>query len=435
MVQEDEFDPDQTMVIEPDFIEPPVAQPVQVGPSMRQHLQSLYGLDATWRAWEQRDGVAALLQLDRDVVLALRTGLGKTAIAILPSMVENGYTVIITPLTALKEDWMRRLDAMKVPYELFKGVQSERLQGKANIILVSADIAKFDHWKQCLAELNTKRPVLRMVVDEVHYYFTDQDFRKDALSDAFELRHFPTQMVLMSGTIPPPAESYLEKQFVLHRPVTLRTHSARSELKYTRTMPMADLEGGIKTLIEFLANSNLCTDSADRYLIFTPSLADGYVIAERLGVEFYHANSTDNPISDDRRAQIYGRWLSGRHLGLVATNALAAGNDYAHVRLTVHLGSPHDMVTFVQQTGRAGRDGKHATCLLIPSKAMPGSEDRLGLKGYQAMHSYCYGSRLLRYPNACLRYQTTLFIDGKGMTCLDWAGFGRCDVCLKRKTP
>ncbi|TEB37068.1 hypothetical protein FA13DRAFT_1787319 [Coprinellus micaceus] len=136
----------------------------QSGDSMLQHLRHLLGQpDATWRSVEQRSAVDALLKLEQDVIVALPTGIGKSVIAVLPSQVENAVTVIIIPLTALMEDWKRRLTALNVQWEHFEGSKNPRLIGHANIVLVSSDVARNIHWRKAFAELSAQRPIARVV--------------------------------------------------------------------------------------------------------------------------------------------------------------------------------------------------------------------------------------------------------------------------------
>lgn len=195
-------DMQQTVPMDLDMPPAPVQLPDAEAPeplacskvSFLSKLRELYGHDAKWRCTKQRDSVRALANLQEDVILALRTGIGKTAIAVLPSMVENGYTIIVVPLISLMDDWKRRLTEFGIPFQHFKGKETHELNGNANIILVSSDVAKNEHWRQCIGQLNEHRPVLRMIIDEAHYYFTDVGFRSHAMSNAFTLRHMPMQV-------------------------------------------------------------------------------------------------------------------------------------------------------------------------------------------------------------------------------------------------
>jgi superfamily II DNA helicase RecQ len=415
----------------------PSLQPV----SMLNGLRKLYGTNAQWSCAEQRDSVKALVELKQDVIVALRTGIGKTAVALLPSIVESGYTVIIIPLIALMEDWKRRLTQLNIKFEHFRGVETQSLQGHADIILVSSDVAKYDHWKRCIAELNRKRPVVRFVIDEAHYYFTDINFRSHAMANSFALRTLPVQMVLMSGTIPPNAEHYLKKQFVLKNPITIRTQSSRREIAYVRDQPASDLDSMLHQFTIFYdkyKQKETWDEDRDRYLIFTPHLEEGAKIANRLGLEFYHANSKGHPITAAERQEIYQRWTSGTYKGLVATTALAAGNDYPHVRITAHIGSPFDMVTFAQQSGRAGRDGQRAVSYLVVKKyaaAASRKGDDGDMSGREAMQMYSQHSASDEdYPNCCLRYKMSQFLDRVGHGCLEFGGAAElCSVCLLGK--
>ncbi|KIL56726.1 hypothetical protein M378DRAFT_88899, partial [Amanita muscaria Koide BX008] len=405
------------------FIRPPTFIPLKRmlhgSHSMKTQLRKLYGPNANWTCQQQREAVKALMALQQDVIVALRTGIGKTAIAILPSMVESGYTVIIIPLVALMEDWKRRLTEMEIPFEHFKGQETRSLNGNANIILVSSDAAKYDHWK-------------KFVVDEAHYYFTDINFRGHALQNPFAIRILPVQMVLMSGTIPPKAVDYLKSQFVLHNALVIKTHSSRLEIEYLREKPASHLDEMVVRFQGYLAKykqKEKWNDETDRFLIFTPFIEDGMNIAKKMGIEFYHG-SKKQPLTAEQKQGIYERWVRGEHEGMVASTALGAGNDYGHVRIAAHLGTPYDMVTFAQQTGRAGRDGEPAVSYLVPKGKIQGrnGEDTADLAGKEAMQKYVQGR--ISYPTGCFRYQLSEFLDGKGYTCYDFGDDAElCTIC------
>jgi len=152
----------------------------------------------------------------------------------------------------------------------------------------------------------------------------------------------------MSGTIPMKAESFLVDAFVLQKHQVFRHHSACKELAYVLGKPARNIEEMIDNFQNFLHKNQTDTIwmEEDHYLIFTTFMDDGLKNAEKLGLEFYHADSLKYPVTDEEHR--------GHFKGLVASTALSAGNDYPHVRITAHLQSPFDMVTFIQQSSRAG---------------------------------------------------------------------------------
>ncbi|KAJ7671173.1 hypothetical protein B0H14DRAFT_2424342, partial [Mycena olivaceomarginata] len=124
-------------------------------------LKRLYGPTAHRKSAEQYAAVEALLALETDLIIRLPTGAGKTAAAVLPTMVEQGITVFVLPLIALIEDWERRLKHLGLEYERFGGSENPELKGNSKIILVTSDMAKRPEWKTAIAILDQRCPVLR----------------------------------------------------------------------------------------------------------------------------------------------------------------------------------------------------------------------------------------------------------------------------------
>ncbi|KAF9473073.1 hypothetical protein BDN70DRAFT_771411, partial [Pholiota conissans] len=187
---------------------------------------------AEWTCTEQKDAVEAALVCERDVVVVLSTGGGKTMVAIIPALLEtNKMTVIILPFKSLMIDYQHKLGQMQVPFEVFSG---QRIHGKANILLVSADVTKADVWLHEASILHQRKPIVRLVFDEAHIPLLSSDYRP-ALRDMFRLHFIPTgvQLILLSATISPSILPFLINEFGLSsNPLVLRTKTNRPELQY-----------------------------------------------------------------------------------------------------------------------------------------------------------------------------------------------------------
>ncbi|KAJ7681090.1 hypothetical protein B0H17DRAFT_1232007 [Mycena rosella] len=419
---------------------PPCTAPVQPVDMLR-HLRSLYGPDAHWKSIQQYLSLREILALKSDVIVADRTGGGKTAAAILPSFVEDGYTVIVIPSVALMDDWIRRLDALGVKYEHFLGARGPLiLHGRHNLILVSSDVAVRQHWTTAITQLNARgKPVLRYIVDEVQHYCMDFVFRP-ALANPFALRVFPFQVVLMSATMPREATKFLIKQFLLEKPRRISAQvSDRHELnlrvyKFDTSEKMME-EAGI--LIEScLARSDRWLPEC-RFLVFVNSYADGLALSAALKLPFYHASTTEHPLTDIERRNMYKNWVKGRWLGLVATNGLGGGNDYPHVRFTIHYQAPYNLVTFEQQRTRAGRDGEPSMNFVLISarpRSLAVAKHNYGdLAGEKAMSDLLYGKKT-EHPASCLVYGITSFMDVRGQSCIELGRKNRCKPCQEIDT-
>ncbi|TRM55201.1 hypothetical protein BD626DRAFT_543527 [Schizophyllum amplum] len=391
---------------------------------------------ATWTCIEQRAAIIALLMLDRDIFISLRTAAGKSLIAILPSRVELGITVIVIPLRALLEDWKRRLTAMGVPFEAFEAGGKTVLSGRVQIVLVSVDVASKHHWREAIQVLlATGFVIVRIIVDEIHLAVT-QNFRK-CLQSVHELRFAPCPLVLMSATIPPLSVPWFTEQFAVHNPLMIRGLSVRKEIAYDLRSPYKEVEHLVKPILKDVRE--LLSQPEDRYMIFVSSIGAGQKLAALLDLEVFHGLSADKgqDMTAQMQTDIYNRWTSGQKLGIITTNALSAGNDYAHVRYVAHVHTPPNAVDYIQETGRAARDGRRALAAIFPYRSMPNwgqSQVIKDISGSHVMEHIVYNMRSLsvKDPKRCIRYALGTFNDGIGKACYQLTDCERCIFCIER---
>ena len=380
--------------------------------------------DTTWSCPEQRMAVTQVLNLKTDILAIMRTGSGKSMLMILPTLIEgNKITVGVLPLRSLMLDYERRLTEMGLDYEKYEGGVS--LRGASNLILVSADKARTSGWKQALGELHERKTVVRMVFDEGHFAFTGNDFRS-ALDNVHELRIFPMQMVVLSGTVPPQSENHVCHAFGLINPFIVRMSTSRPEICYVLEPPRASWEEILERVKELVEKRMPYFKSRDRALVFVPYLTDGKELASVLGCAFY--SSGGNKDGEQNQQDDYDDWISGEAKIMVCTSAFGAGNDYSHVRLVIHAGSPWEMIGYTQESARAGRDGFPAHAFILPRKrgAAPSiSPDEIDHKGVLAMHKLLHNS----HPTTCVRFAITSFSDPMGILCISERRAQMCNGC------
>ena len=401
---------------------------------MEDYLKGLYGKHATWRVPQQRDAVAALLKLEQDVIVALGAGVGKTAVAILPSMVEDGYTVITVGLKSLMDDWKHRLIKLNVPHQVY--TSDADLSSSTNLILVTVDRARQDLWQTRLQKLHDQRPVLRLVVDECHQFFTDLDFRQSAFSNAFGLRSVPCQLVLMSASLPPDSISSLSTMFGLCNPAIFRSPALSPVISF-RINARPTVRDRVTYIEDYVGD---CYDQRiitpeDRILVFVSFIEDGKYAAEKLQCSFYHGGKDT---TDQDRQQILDKWRNSSKENanpyLVATPALSSGFDYAHVQIIFFLNLPSTMILFYQQAHRAGRDGKPAICMILdtkyPTYKITEFDKLSGASEMEHIDTSINGHKV------CLRFQASKVLDGIGKTCAEWGdSYAKCDRCFDSKYP
>jgi len=139
-------------------------------------------------------------------------------------------------------------------------------------------------------------------------------------------------------------------------------------------------------------------------------------------VELYHGG-----MSAEVREVIYKDWKKGKFKVLVATSALGLGIDYACVSFVFHQGQSHNLMDFSQESGRAGRDGKHAESIVVTLKRFRREYEWMkdkGGEGWQSMEDWIE-------RKGCRNWMPGEYMDGagKGVSCLDGGDCGLCDIC------
>jgi superfamily II DNA helicase RecQ len=252
-----------------------------------QTLQALLGNgSAKWASPQQKDAVVSVMQRERDVIAMLKTGGGKSMLPIIAAIMEpKEAVVVVLPLRSLMSDWERKLKGMGVPFQVYD--PTKPLGTTINLILVSADKAKFKTWRQKLAELDSTLSVSRMVFDEAHLPLLSNDFR-ESMRDMLELRQFPMQLVLLSGTIPPSSVAALKTIFGLtNNAYEIRQSNNRPELEYILKppAPSSDIE---EETIQIVAKERKEWSAKDRGLVFVAYMEDGDSLAEKVNQIMVH---------------------------------------------------------------------------------------------------------------------------------------------------
>lgn len=362
---------------------------------------------ATWKSLGQKEAIQAVLDRQRDVIAILPTNAGKSMVALIPPLVErSGVTVVVLPLLILIMDFERKLKGMGIPFHTFTGQARIHLDRGCNLILISADRLKTNPWLQALAILHHQRPVTRVIVDEAHIPLLSEGFRPALRSMSDVRATLAFQLVLLTASGHRELLAALKAGYGVGRDaIVVHEPSNRPELEYV-WRSVKDVRGMVDAIQEAIQQS-LATNE-DRAIVFVPWKELGEHLARELRCSFYHGGNPGNP-------DIYHAWLTGLCPTVVATSAFGTGNDYPSVRLVVHAGAPYEMVNYVQEVSRAGRDGSSALCLLLlPSDAhvRVSAPVRHDLTGSE------YLSKAVQRPNAqCVRQAITTFCDGLGVEC------------------
>jgi ATP-dependent DNA helicase RecQ len=325
-------------------------------------LQRWFGFDALRPM--QREAIDAALA-GRDALVVLPTGGGKSLCYQLPALVQDRLVVVVSPLIALMQDQVDGLRLLGVPAAAVHG----NLDAAAREALraLSADrslrllfVAPERLFHEAFQRWLRQQDVAAFAIDEAHCISQwGHDFRPEyrRLAELREL--FPdVPCQAFTATATPRVREDIATQLRLRDPVLLVGTFDRPELTY-RVLPRHDLVEQVAAAIRRHPDAAAIVYCISRKE--TESLASAL---QQRGVDAraYHAG-----LAAGERTRTSADFRAERLAVVVATVAFGMGIDRSDVRLVVHAGMPKSLEAYQQETGRAGRDGLPAECLLLYS--------------------------------------------------------------------
>lgn len=332
--------------------------------------------DAVARYWGytsfrplQREAMEAVLA-GRDSLVVLPTGGGKSLCFQAPAAVQGGLAVVISPLISLMKDQVDALIGNGVPAALYNSslggdakaaVAAGLRQGRYRLLYVSPERLVGDGSAAFLSLLSSCG-VRFVAVDEAHCISQwGHDFRPEYRQLGRLRELLPGVSVhAFTATATARVRRDIATQLGLVNPVEFVGSFDRPNLIY-RALPRAVLKRQLLDLLDRRreeAGIIYCTSRRE------VDALSAWLAALGVPALPYHAG-----LSDAERIRHQDAFISERVNVIVATVAFGMGIDRSNVRFVVHAGAPRSLEHYQQESGRAGRDGLEAECLLIYSAA------------------------------------------------------------------
>ncbi len=319
----------------------------------------------------QADAIQCALA-GQDALVVLPTGGGKSLCYQVPALVDDGLTIVVSPLIALIKDQVDGLLLNGYPAGgLYSGLSREERDavtdgveaGQTKLLFVSPErllAADFLNWLKSLPSRHNGAGVRRFAIDEAHCISQwGHDFRPEYRQLATLRRHFPdASFQAFTATATERVRQDIVEQLQLDDGKVLVGTFDRPNLVY-RVVPRNDREAQICEIAERHAGEAIivyCISRKDTERIAT--------ILSRRGVKAaaYHAGMTHL-----QRTKVQDKFSREKIDIVVATVAFGMGIDRSNVRCVIHAGLPKSVEAYQQETGRAGRDGLESECVLLYS--------------------------------------------------------------------
>ena len=331
-------------------------------------LQSVFGF-AQFRA--NQEAVCRAAVNGRDLLLVMPTGAGKSLCYQLPAIALRGAALVISPLIALMEDQVAKLDALglrvaRIHSGLDRGISRQAcgdyLAGKLDFLFIAPERLRVPGFPEMLAK---RRPAL-IAIDEAHCISQwGHDFRPDyrMLGQYLPaLRNGSSIPVLaLTATATPTVQADIVAQLGMVAPERF-IHGFRRENLAIEVVELPVPERA-------QAICGLLSDASRRpAIVYATSRKQAERLAEGLSglapSAAYHAG-----LDAETRERVQRAFQAGRLEVVVATIAFGMGIDKADIRTVIHAGLPATLEGYYQEIGRAGRDGRASRTFLMHSYA------------------------------------------------------------------
>jgi ATP-dependent DNA helicase RecQ len=328
-------------------------------------LKQYFGYTSFWEG--QRQVIEQVLD-GRDAFVLMPTGGGKSLTYQLPALLLPGLTVVISPLIALMQDQVERLRANGIPATFINSSLSaaERsareyaaVNGRLKLLYVAPERLMTSDFLALLERAEANIGLSLLAVDEAHCVSEwGHDFRPEYRQlGRLRTRHPDVPMLALTATATERVRADILEQLRLNEPYLHVASFNRPNLYYE---VRAKSRGSYRELLKILSeyeNESVIIYCQTRNNVDDLSAA---LVQDGIRALPYHAG-----LSADERAENQERFIRDDVPVLVATIAFGMGIAKPDVRAVIHFDLPRNLEGYYQESGRAGRDGQPAQCILF----------------------------------------------------------------------
>lgn len=312
----------------------------------------------------QREIIESVIS-GQPTLAVLPTGAGKSLTYQLPALFLEGLTIVISPLISLIQDQVQELKRKGVAVGQFDSTLNLEQRAHELDKLVNGETTIFYTSPESLANstlysILKNQTVALVAIDEAHCISDwGHSFRPSYLYLPKLIRGLkPNATLALTATATRKTASEIRKLFKIKTSQQFNSSNIRSNLEFQISSCLAEQKDDL--MLDTLSNTHRLPA-----IVYAMRQEQCEEVAHTLTQSGHKARSYHAGLNTSARAQVQDQFLNGNIDIVVATIAFGMGVDKPNIRTVIHYHLPKSPEGWMQESGRAGRDGKHSLCQLL----------------------------------------------------------------------
>ncbi len=332
--------------------------------NLKKVLKEVFGY-SQFRGEQER--IIQSILAGKNTFVIMPTGAGKSMCYQLPAIVSEGVAIVISPLIALMKNQVDQLNSVGVQAQFLNStlskaeitkVKKDVLAGTTKLLYVAPESLT----KETNLTFLQQAQISFIAIDEAHCI---SEWGHDFRPEYRKIRNIidtigDLPIIALTATATPKVQQDILRNLRMEEATIVQTSFNRSNLYY-EVRPKTAAK---KELIKYLKSQK-----GKSGIIYCLSRKKVEEIAEFLRVNDIRALPYHAGLESQVRMQNQDAFLNEDADVIVATIAFGMGIDKPDVRFVIHYDAPKSIEGYYQETGRAGRDGLEADCIMFYNPA------------------------------------------------------------------
>ena len=322
-------------------------------------LKKHWGFDS----FRQPQGeIIASVVKGEDTFVLLPTGAGKSLCYQLPALMMDGVCLVISPLIALMEDQVNSLEKKGIKALLLSSKQNRHdtiiafdnlMYGNFKFLYLSPEKLQSEFIQEKISQLSLNL----IAIDEAHCISQwGHDFRSAYLKiPVLNELHPDIPKIALTATATTIVKQDIIENLKLRSPKVFTGSYYRNNL-YIRILKKEDVRSGMVSLLKRIDEPAIVYVGTRKNTVQYARFLTG----NKIKATYYHGG-----LDSKQKSEALLQWKEEKSKVMVATNAFGMGIDKSNVRIIIHAHIPNSIENYMQEIGRAGRDGKASETYLL----------------------------------------------------------------------